>query len=341
MKTVVPASMLVLLSGCVAVGGDLPRTLGERSANYGYVPLDPLPIETVTTATSCHGGEKDYKPLPEALPDISVRYAVAQISAGGQAAFGPAQVTTKNSAYRAVLDYINSDSVTLNFLVRKQVKADGSAWEQWKPVSYEVDTAKNEHVTAYEARLVPEQHGAKLEGAASIASLNFDERGERLPRPSPESGATKSEPEQGWERVAVPIYIGLGLRLTVEITALQGGVELSGLTAIGAKADANKLTGFLTLQSLGINGLPMTTTLTIPSKLNQDTAEAAILALGSGRVAIYADSASGKVTLNPRVVGLYSPVGSDPRLINAIYSELSTIRVPWPRPCVWEKKSGN
>jgi hypothetical protein len=33
------------------------------------------------------------------------------------------------------------------------------------------------------------------------------------------------------------------------------------------------------------------------------------------------------------VVGLYSPVGSDPRLINAIYSELSRERPPWQHPC--------
>jgi hypothetical protein len=331
MKIVASALMLALLSGCAAVGGDkLPKSLGEQSASYGYIPLDPLPIKTAEFAGSCTSSNS-YKPLLEALPDISVRFAVAELSSGGQLQFGPALVTSKGTAYRAVLDYINSDSVTLNFLVRKRIMRSGKP--QWVPVSEEIDFSAQERVIAYEARVIPYQpSGEEVKDYIDLPS-GFLPTGVR----KPEVSQTASDENDGWERIAFPIYIGLGLRLTADIRALEGGIALSGLTAIGAKADAKGLTGTMTLQSLGINGLPTTTVLTLPSKLDQTSVEQSILAIGTGRAVIYTDSEKNKVTLSPRVVGLYSPVGSDPRLINAVYSELSTIRVPWPRPCIGDK----
>lgn len=327
MKIYACAILLALTTGCTSLSGALrPQTQGERAANYGYVPLDPLPIETMGYAGSCKEApkESDYLPVTQALPDIAVRFAIAESNGNIGLEFGPTTVTAKGNSYSAVLDYVNSDSVTMKFLVRKFVRVGFDGVPKWYELTKEVSQAKGDRVLAYQAKLVQmNADGVPLTKAFSLtpaqeAALND------------ESDPSKTE---GWQQVAFPIYVGVGYRLTADFRALKGDVALGGLGSIGASADAEEITGSMTLQSIGVNGLGTTTTLVLPSKLDQTTIEQSILAIGTGRALIYSDPAENKVRLTPRVVGLYSPVGSDPRLINAVYSELSTIRVPWPRPC--------
>ena len=90
-------------------------------------------------------------------------------------------------------------------------------------------------------------------------------------------------------------------------------------------------------QSLGVNGKSIAMALPLPNKLDQTTIETAILAVGSSRAILYATNgeadAGNQARPSPRVVGLYSPIGTDPLLINAIYAELSKTRPVWRRPC--------
>ena len=120
------------------------------------------------------------------------------------------------------------------------------------------------------------------------------------------------------------------MRLAADIRALKSGIALTSLGAIAAEAEASALSGTLTVQTLGISGKSIATTLPLPSKLDQTTVENGIMALATARAIIYSDD--GDVYTVPRVVGLYSPVGSDPRLINAIYSELARSNAWW-----WER----
>src|SRR5262249_22680648 len=138
--------------------------------------------------------------------------------------------------------------------------------------------------------------------------------------------------QRGYVFITVPVYIGIGLRLSAEITALESGVALTGLGAIGAAAESKALSGIMTVQSLGINGRDMAP-LPLPSKLDQSTIENAILALGSSRAVLYASDQTGRVGTMARVVGLYSPIAADARLINALYSELARRKPQWQRFC--------
>lgn len=313
----------MMLSGCATVGGSLPKTLGEQASNYGYIPLDPLPVGQVEGADNCNvkslqgvSTRSDaWAPILEALPDLAIRFAVAEFSAGGELTFGPSKFTTKGKAYRAVLDYVNVDVIPVEFAVRKLVRVSGYD-DKWFPLSYVTDSKMlgGESVIAYEARIV--RAGLK-EVSSSRAFSGSGSNGADL---------TTFEP------VTFPVYVGVGLRLSADIRALEGGINLSGLGTIGAQADAKKLTGTLTVQTLGVTGRSIATTLPLPSKLDQTTIENGILAIGTSRAVLY-NTGTDQVTSNPRVVGLYSPVGSDPRLVNALYSELSGIRVPWERPC--------
>lgn len=308
---------VLCLGGCTTIGGPfspalspsgLPRTPGEIASNYGYVPLDPLAIY-VDKAKD--GSRCESLPLLEVLPDIAVRFAVAEVDASGGLNFGPSKTTVQGETYRAVLDYVNVDAIPIDFVVRKQI-VDQVMNTRWIKVSAPVPP--DYKVAGYEAHYVG--------------------RSGDVPQPVP---TVKVGEAESYERVTIPVYVGIGLRLSADIRANKGDITLSGLGAIGAQAEAKNLSGTLTVQTLGVTGKSIAVALPLPSKLDQTTIESGILAIGGSRAILYtaasAAQTSDKVTAQPRIVGLYSPIGSDPRLINAVYSELSRAKPYWEHPC--------
>ncbi|BDW83020.1 hypothetical protein MACH24_24580 [Erythrobacter sp. Dej080120_24] len=267
--------------------------------------------------------------MTQALPDVAVRFAVAEFRQGVGLQFGPSAITAKNQNYRAILDYVNSDSVTVRMLVRKYARINGAIG--YYPITEPIENARGDAVLAYQAQVIPGQFDySDPDGSFELSGFTPAQLDDAQKAALDGAGNDAAE---GWQQVAFPIYVGVGFRLTADFQALKGDVALGGLGSIGANADAEKLSGSMTLQSIGVNGLGTTTALALPNKLDQTTIEQSILAIGTGRALIYTDTEESKVRLSPRVIGLYSPVGSDPRLINAVYSELSTIRLPWARPC--------
>ena len=328
------------LAGCATV--QLPSTPGERAAGFGYVPLDPLPIDQADGADSCQAVErKSSQPssgtnrandLLSQLPDQTIRFAVASFDqTKGSLTFGPATLTAKGGQYRAVLDYIQADAVPVQFWIKRIASSDRGAGIL-RPViqatlapdgtsvsGYDVVTSIAQSIDDDLKREYPDYTLQKL-AAAKRAALEAE---------------TATRTAAGYQQVTIPVYVGLGLRLSADILALKSGVTLSGLSAIGLDAEANRLSGTLTVQSLGVSGRAIATALPLPNKLDQTTIESAILAVGTMRATLYASTAGqdGGVYLQPRIVGLYSPLGSDPLLINAIYSELSKQRPRWYPPC--------
>lgn len=299
-----------LVAGCAnsLSRAGLPATPGENVSNFGYVPLDPLPINETNACSPAPGGSV---PLLSALPDLAIRFAIGSFDSSGSISYGPAKVTAARQAYRAVLDYVNVDGVPVNFQIRKLIRL---ASGEIKQVTLAYKPRGDEEIAGYEA----------------ITATDSPSRGGQ----GPDRADLTSNLQEGFTTVTVPIYIGIGLRLSADIRALKGGINLSGLGVIGAAAEADTLSGTLTVQTLGINGKAIATILPLPSKLDQTTIENGILALGGSRATLYAATAGdGAVTTIPRVVGLYSPIGSDPMLINALYSELAKVRPVWTRPC--------
>jgi hypothetical protein len=290
--------------------------MGERASGFGYIPLDGLTVATQLDFRTCFGDEgkrnsQPPRPLLEALPDVSVRFAVASFDANGALTFGPAKVTAAGQTYRAVLDYVNVDALPFEFLLRKNVRTKDGAIV-WVGIGERV--RPGDEIMSYEARWVqPYLAPADVKSVRdSATSLRF-------------------------EQVTIPVYVGIGMRLSADILARRAGINLTSLGGIAAEAQVNAVSGTLTVQTLGISGKSIATALPLPSKLDQTTVENGILALGSSRALIYNTAAvGGDVITTPRVVGMYSPVGTDPRLINAIYSELARItpnaRV-WSYPC--------
>ena len=319
MRRLLVAVFLLFLAGCTTIGAsknDLPPTLGEQASGYGYIPLDGLAVDQTLESDSCKGwrefsergmfstanelkgeraGSDPFKPLLETLPDISVRFAVAAFDSYGALTYGPAKITSKYHSYRAVLDYVNVDAIPVSLWI--------TAFQNSKPIKLSDARGNGKKIDAYEVKV-------QLRNTPA--------------------GST----HETSELVTLPVYVGVGMRLTADVTALEGGIPLISLGTIGLEAAAKRLTGTLTVQTIGITGESVAASLPLPSKLDQTTIENGILSIGSNRAVVYRDQSKGNgITTTPRVVGLYSPIGSEPALINAIYSELSRERPQWARPC--------
>jgi hypothetical protein len=111
----------------------------------------------------------------------------------------------------------------------------------------------------------------------------------------------------------IPVFIGVGLRLTATIEVNQGSINLGNLVGLGVAAEANKISGTLVIQTLGISGENISNLIMMPSEINTTTIQNGILSLGAIKAKMYEDD----VFLTPRIVGLYDNIGGDQETINS------------------------
>lgn len=128
----------------------------------------------------------------------------------------------------------------------------------------------------------------------------------------------------------IPVYVGVGLRVSASVYVTSASANISGIGIIGAEAEADRLKDSLVVQTLGVNGKSVAAALPIQSELNRTTAQSAIVSVGSIKALLYAD----ETVTSPRVVGLYLPFPGGKPLVNALISELSSQRVTWKRACL-------
>lgn len=111
----------------------------------------------------------------------------------------------------------------------------------------------------------------------------------------------------------VPMYTGIGLRIRAEFKALEGKINISGLPAIAAAANAKGISGRLTVQTLGITGQEVTGLMPLISDISITSIQNAVQAVGAIKAKIYEES----TTVYPKIVAFESPE-RDPALIRAI-----------------------
>lgn len=111
----------------------------------------------------------------------------------------------------------------------------------------------------------------------------------------------------------VPMYTGVGLRIRAEYQVLKGKVNISGLPALAVAAEADKISGRLTVQTLGISGSEVTGLMPLISDISVTSIQNAVQAVAAIKAKIYEES----TTVYPKIIGFESP-GKDPELIRAI-----------------------
>jgi hypothetical protein len=302
------------LGGCASIGNslsirDFEQSLGESTSAYSYIPIDPFSVKE-GKGSSCSDGNNTPMKMPEAFPDNNVRIAYKTIDLNGNVSFGPIKTTQAGNRYQIIIDFINVDVVNEKFFVKKFILI-------------------NEGKERKQVEVFARDTTGATEGSTGFYAIS---RHNNVPRPG-NSGQPSPERKNGEvvtpTEVNVPVYVGVGLRVTADVVAIEGNSNLSGLDVISAAAENGQVTGSLTVQTLGINGKSISAALPIQSELNRTTVQNAIASLGAIKALMYEDG----VRIEPRVVGIYNPIGGGEDVVNAIISELSSERVTWMRPC--------
>lgn len=309
------------MAGCgtmfkgIGIGSQAPLSpapsAGEVESGYTYIPVDPFPVETVDGDSCKTAGAKPPKPsgdkkapesqtvkLLDALPDNAVRMLVEKFDVSGNVTYGASKTGANGEFYRVTVDYINADTINFSVWVLKRMRVRTTG--ELVPVDL---------FGAPDPRLEP-------------GSETYE-----VSRDRPTSG-NKFEDERRAE-FNIPVYVGVGLRVSANVYVIGANANISGIGVIGAEAEADRLRGSLIVQTLGVNGKSVAAALPIQSELNRTTAQNAIVAVGSIKALLYSD----ETVKSPRVVGLYLPFPGGKPLVNALISELSKKRVPWTRPC--------
>jgi hypothetical protein len=316
MKIIGLFGIAILISGCQSIGinkGKLPSTLGENASGYGYIPLDGLAIDQTFEADSC----KSWRQLTDDKSPFSTATDIRGDKAG-EDPFRPLLETLPDISVRFAVASLDLNG-GLTFGPAK-ITAKGKNYRAILDYVNIDAIPVSLWVTAFK-----DNNPVKISDIRGDVVAQYYEA-------SLQTGEKPKYPES--QLVTIPVYVGIGMRLSADITAIEGGVPLTSLGAIGLEAQAKKLTGTLTVQTIGITGESVATSLPLPSSLDQTTIENGILSIGSNRAVVYRPSTeNSSIHITPRVVGLYSPIGSEPALVNAIYSELSRERPKWARPC--------
>jgi len=294
---------------------DVPQSLAARVSGNTYIPTDPLSVSADSYAKCVTGAN-----LLEVLPDNAVRIAIKDISGDGSLNFlGGSSIGAAGKSYRIVIDYINADTANQTLGVGKYTQSnDGTR-------SYIPLFRKTEEEDVYYDINRSSFRDDFLNVFSDECASNPETNGCDMVRPTGDRVTFEEE-------VNVPVYVGVGIRVTINLTVLSGNVELSGLGAISAAAEAKKVSGNLIIQTLGITGSKVTSTLPLPSELNPTTIQNAIMAMATIKSALYSDA--GDVKITPRVVGFYDPLGfGNQQYVNAMVTELSKKAVEWSPNC--------
>jgi hypothetical protein len=154
-----------------------------------------------------------------------------------------------------------------------------------------------------------------------VALSDKDTKGNRIATLVKSSESSKAN-------AVVPVYIGVGLRLTANIYVKKGSIDLGSLFALGLAAKAEQVSGTMVIQTLGVSGAEVSGLIPMPGEISESTIQNAILALASIKAKIY-DS---KTLITPRVVGVYNNLGGGDTTINGFISSLLEQPIPFPRP---------
>jgi len=298
---------VLALTGCGTFGEALKRTeskttaasMGEVESGYTYIPIDPFPVDIQQEKTCPKDSNNKRTQLLAALPDNAVRMLVENFDKQGNVTYGVSKAGLKDESYRVTVDYINADTINVPVIIEKSMR-------RLKDNEYE-------QISLFAGNLKDYVPGTERYRVTRIQ--NYATTKSQLP------------PELLFN---IPIYVGVGLRISSNVFVTGATANISGIGVIGAEAEAQNIKGSLVVQTLGVNGKSVAAALPIQSELNRTTAQNAIVAVGSIKALLYAD----ETVKAPRVVGMYLPFPGGKPLINALISELSKQPVEWQAPCM-------
>lgn len=316
------------LTGCGSLGINHSASLGEAASGYTYIPIDPTKVEIILkecAVSYSDFGDDPQKKAPklkllDTLPDNAVRMSMETSDFKGNVTYGVSKAGTSGSSYRLTADYVNSDTVNKSVWIRKTIivrstKLDGKDGLQEQTAREPIAFSENAiYESFYQGNKAGERKSIPGTEQFEVKSFATNEMPDR-----------KDLANNGYQEFSVPVYVGIGLRIVAEGRSLSDDATISGIGIVGAEAEAKRLVGSLTVQTLGVNGQAVASALPVQSELSRTTAENAFVAIGSIKSMLHQPDT---IKL-PRVVGLYLPFAGGKPLVNALISDLSRNPVPW------------
>jgi len=135
----------------------------------------------------------------------------------------------------------------------------------------------------------------------------------------PSQSEINSSSALGTPPTFIPVYVGVGIRMTAHISVIKGSLTVGSISAIGAAAQAGQVTGDLSFQLLGISGPEIEAAYSsIPSDINTTAIQDALVAMGTIKSKIYDTNTE----IMPEIVGVENLFGVDQATLNQYVSEL-------------------
>ncbi|SHE79163.1 hypothetical protein SAMN02745781_00778 [Vibrio gazogenes DSM 21264] len=360
-------AVFYILVGCSSIKN--LRTEAEKNSGYTYIPLEPLPIKIDSNDPSCNSNDTDKK-LVSALPDNAVRMSIQSFDADGNITYGSSKAGVSTGSYRVIVDYIMSDVVSVPVTISKLARSKTTNKEEYvNPLGtlnsrdYDLTSVVYNVTKTIDIASAGTRKSTSLKTGKSVSS-NENASAYAVTNPKfnysiatkltlpcvtnadneackPTDSTSKTEESFVNNRVIpkvtldIPIYVGIGLRVTANVNVIKTNANISGLGVIGMEAESNALNGDLIIQTLGINGESVSSALPIQSELNRTTAQNAIVSIAQIKSMLY----QANLAARPRIVGMYLPIPGNVTLVNAIVSELSKENsIEWKKICPSKNK---
>lgn len=189
------------------------------------------------------------------FPNEATRVAIGKISRNGSLSFGNNIIAKKGENYTIIIDYIKYQTTSV-------------------PALYSYDLQyHNSNAKSFET--LQTQFG-------NISGTKF------FKKDIIETDSIRSE-SSNKQNIKIPVYVGVGLRIQANIIVIDDSlnINLGSLYNLGIAASQNKLNGTLIIQTLGISGSQISSTLPIPDKINESTIQNAITALATIKSKLY------------------------------------------------------
>ncbi|MBX3377601.1 MAG: hypothetical protein KF678_11435 [Phycisphaeraceae bacterium] len=242
---------------------------------------------------------------------------MAKVNAKGSLSYGPVTATVSGETYSMVIDYIKYLTVSMPVRVFEartpavppKINGEEVGWEVLRNRMIRVDEG-----TGIQSKL----RYLAIE-ATAFTDRDYETVSYRTPEVVKEAAARETPPSHRVRAVtaraakneevkeifagSMPIYVGVGIRVRADFKSAGGEIK-GGLPGLSAEASAGRISGTLSVQTLGIGGEQITSLMPIPSDLSPASIQAAIQAAASIKVKMYDAS----TIIQPMIVGFESPV---------------------------------
>lgn len=305
MKKLLFLIITVLIISCSAIqeNANLSNLNDKANENLigmkGYQPIDPIQLKI-----SKENDTLSFKDIIDEFPNEATRIAIGKLNENGSLTFGPFSVARKGESYSVIIDYIKyiSTSLPTKYSEVYKVMRYETYIENQRFLDYfDVQTPTDEQLP----KIKEEDKDKKvIQGAYSLQTNHGKIDGERFQiQPKFELKTAK----QFDNKIKVPVYVGVGLRIQASVTVLKDSLNIGSLYGLGLAASQNELNGTLIIQSLGISGENISPIIPIPDRINESTIQTAMQSLATIKSKIY----DKKTKITPQVVAFGLPYSID------------------------------